>query len=79
MDTVFDRDHSDKPLEARNGYVFQDADFRGIESALSRCIGLWYDFPKEFRRLITNAMAADNSWAQSGEQYLKVYEATRAK
>ena len=70
VDTVFDRDHSDKPPEERNGYIFHDADFRGIESALGRAISLWFDYPKEFRRLITNAMAADYSWAQSGEHYL---------
>ena len=34
VDTVFDRDYSDKPPELRNGYTFADADFRGIESAL---------------------------------------------
>lgn len=79
VDTVFDRDHSHKPPELRNGYIFKDADFRGIESALGRAIGLWYDYPKEFRRLITNAMSADYSWAQSGDHYLTVYEATRCK
>ena len=59
VDTVFDRDTSDKPPEQRNGYVFKDADFRGVESALSRAIGLWGAYPKEFRRLISNGMAMD--------------------
>ena len=79
VDTVFDRDHSDKPPEERNGYVFHDADFRAVESALSRAVGLWFDYPKEFRRLITNAMSADYSWGQSGGHYLTVYEETRCK
>jgi starch synthase len=79
VDTVFDRDHSDKPPEERNGYVFHDADFRGLESALSRAIGLWRDFPKEFRRLMTNGMANDLSCAQSGEHYIDIYENTRHK
>jgi len=79
VDTVFDRDHSDKPPEERNGYVFQDPDPPGLESALSRAIGLWYDYPKEFRRLVTNGMAQDHSWAQSGHHYLGVYEHIRAK
>jgi starch synthase len=79
VDTVFDRDHSDKPPEERNGYVFQDPDPPGLESALSRAIGLWYDYPKDFRRLVTNGMAQDHSWAQSGQHYLGVYEHIRAK
>lgn len=79
MDTVFDRDHSDKPVELRNGYVFHDSDFPAIESALNRAIGLWYSFPKEFRRLVTNGMAADYSWAQSGHHYMGIYEHIRAK
>jgi len=64
--TGFDRDHSDKPPESRNGYTFKDADFRGIESALSRAIGLWFDYPKEFRRLITNAMAREVTTGPDG-------------
>jgi starch synthase len=79
VDTVFDRDHSDKPLELRNGYVFRDADFPALESALGRAISLWFDYPKEFRRLITNAMAMDYSWGQSGTHYIEIYEHTRCK
>ncbi len=79
VDTVFDRDNSDKPPEERNGYLFHDADFQGLESALSRAIGLWQDYPKEFRRLMTNGMANDLSWAQSGQHYIDIYENTRQK
>ena len=79
VDTVFDRDNSDKPLEQRNGYVFKDADFRGIESALGRAIGLWGSYPKEFRRLISNGMAMDFSWASSGQHYIDVYNHIRCK
>ena len=79
IDTVFDRDHSDQPPETRNGYTFENADFPGIESALSRAIGLWFDYPEEFLRLMSNAMTADYSWAQSAERYLQVYESTRSK
>ena len=79
VDTVFDRDHSDKPPEMRCGYVFHDADFPAIESALSRSIGLWFNYPKEFRRLVANAMAMDYSWANSGTHYVNVYEQVRCK
>ena len=38
VDTVFDRDHSDRPSYERNGYVFHQADHEGLESALRRAI-----------------------------------------
>ena len=79
VDTVFDRDHSDRPPEERNGYVFNDADFPAFESALHRAIGLWGSYPKEFRRLVTNGMAMDCSWAQSGHHYVGIYEHIRTR
>ncbi len=79
VDTVFDRDYSDRPLEERTGYVFHEADFAGIESAITRAIGLWFDFPNEFRQLIVNAMSADHSWGTSGHYYMDIYEHIRAK
>lgn len=79
FDTVFDRDHSDMPMELRNGYVFHDADFPGIESALSRAIGLWQTYPEEFRRLIVSGMASDYSWGTSGGHYVSIYEHIRCR
>src|SRR5450755_1426120 len=49
VDTVFDRDHSDRPYSERNGYVFQHIDNMAVESALDRAIDLWYSHPPEFR------------------------------
>jgi len=75
VDTVFDRDHADdKPIEERNGYVFENADFGGLESAMHRAIGLWHGFPQDFRRLMTNGMAYDYSWAGPGNHYLGIYD-----
>lgn len=72
-DTVFDRDYADKPYEYRNGYVLHNTDFPAIESAMDRAIGLWYEFPKEFRRLLSNGMAFDYSWNHPAEHYLAIY------
>jgi starch synthase len=78
-DTVFDREHSDKPLEQRNGFVFQHANHQGLESALSRAIGLWNHFPAQFRDLMLNAMRADYSWNRPGQHYANVFEHIRHK
>ncbi len=71
--TVFDRDYDGRPPELRNGYVFETPDFPGLESALSRAIGLWHDFPDEFRQLMKNGMATDYSWKDPGQHYLNIY------
>ena len=73
MDTVFDRDYSDKPPHERNGYVFHQSDPRAIESALHRAIGLWNSYPNEFRELILNGTRYDYSWNDPGRKYLEIY------
>ncbi len=78
-DTLFDRDFSDKAITARNGYVFQEADYKGIESAMQRAIGLWYDYPEHFRKLVLQGMQYNYSWQHSGQHYLNVYEKIRNK
>jgi len=79
VDTVFDREHSNRPPEQRNGYVFHQADVAGIDSALRRAIGLWYDFPDEFRKLMVAGMRCDYSWNHPGEHYLRIYDLIRHK
>ena len=77
--TVFDRDHSDRSREERNGYVFHEADEPGVESALRRALGLWHGHPREFRQLMVNGMCQDYSWNFPGQNYLKIYEHLRHK
>ncbi len=76
-DTVFDRDYSHLPEAQRNGYLFHDADYSALESALHRAIGLWYSFPGEFRQLVRNGMACDYSWNHPGRHYVAIYERIR--
>ena len=77
--TVFDKDYSDRPFGERNGFVFHQADTRGIESAMHRAIGLWYSFPDDFRTLMLNGMRYDFSWNWPGYHYGQVFEMIRAK
>lgn len=79
VDTVFDRDYSDRPPHDRNGYVFHEPDAMGLESAMSRAIGLWYDYPEEFRQLMINGMKYDYSWNFPGQHYVNIYEYIRFK
>jgi starch synthase len=78
-DTVFDKDHSQRPVQERNGYSFDHADNAGVESALSRAIGCYYHYPKEFRQLMLNGMRSDHSWSDPGQHYLNIYQHIRDK
>ena len=79
IDTVFDWDYSDRPREERNGYMFHHPDYHGIESTMIRAIGLWNEYPQEFRKLLLNGMKYDFSWNHPGQDYLNIYEYIRYK
>ncbi|MGB5833591.1 MAG: glycogen synthase [Thiohalocapsa sp.] len=76
-DTVFDANYSDQPFEQRNGYLFEDHSYAGVESALGRAIGLWKRFPDYFRQLRINGMRIDNSWSRPAQHYLDIYNHIR--
>jgi starch synthase len=79
-DTVFDKDNAhDKSLHERNGFVFENYDNAGIESALSRAIACYYQYPEHFRDLMQNAMRYDFSWKNPGQHYLNIYDYIRNK
>jgi starch synthase len=77
-DTVFDADYAHKPYNERNGYVFNEFDNQGLESAMSRAIGLWNNYPQYFRELMVNGMRYDYSWNHPGEHYLNIYNYIKA-
>ena len=78
-DTVNDRDFGHWRYEDRNGYVFDNSDQRGIESAMHRALGLWFSYPREFRQLMINGMRHDHSWNHAGQDYLNIYNHIRHK
>jgi starch synthase len=59
--------------------VFHQTDYQALESAMSRAIGLWFDYPDEFRDLARNGMRCDYSWNRPGGDYLNIYEYIRHK
>jgi len=78
-DTVFDKDFSHRALHERNGYVFQNYDNPGLESALGRAIACYYQYPEHFRELMKNAMSVDYSWNHPGQDYRNIYDLIRNK
>ena len=78
-DTVFDANHAHRPYHERNGYVFNDLNNQGLESALRRAIGMWYHYPQHWRELMLNGMNQDHSWNYPAQDYLNIYELIREK
>lgn len=78
-DTVFDADYSELPPERRNGYVFNDYDETGLESALRRAVACFREAPGRFRTLQVNGMRCDYSWNQPGGRYVEIYDHIRAR
>lgn len=72
-DTVFDADYAPKPYHERNGYVFNNFDSQGLETALDRAIGFWHSYPEYFRELMVNGMRYDYSWNYPCGHYLNIY------
>ncbi|MDR2577662.1 MAG: glycogen synthase [Chitinispirillales bacterium] len=78
-DTVFDKDYAHVDMDMRNGFTFNDMNNAGLESAMDRAIGLFYDYPEEFRKLMINGMKADYSWNHPGTHYMNIYDLIRHK
>jgi starch synthase len=74
VNTVFDRDYSEKLPAERNGFTFQHTEDRAIESALYRALDLWYNHPEDFRALMLSGMRYNFSWEVSGGKYQEIYE-----
>ena len=76
-DTVFDAEYAHRPYHERNGYVFNDLNAAGLESAMRRAIGMWYVYPQHFRELVVNGMRYDYSWNKPGRDYNLIYDYIR--
>jgi starch synthase len=50
-----------------------------MESAMDRAIGLWYQYPEEFGKLVSQGMSYDYSWNHPGKDYLEIYDHIRHK
>jgi starch synthase len=78
-DTVFDVDESGRGFAAANGFVFNDPDPPGVESAVQRAFECWFYEGSDFLNLARNGMRCDYSWRRSGEDYLNIYQYVHAK
>jgi starch synthase len=76
-DTVVDANYSDRPFEARNGYLFDDLTESAFANAIDRALHLWREHPDYFRQLQINGMRVDRSWREPARHYLDIYDYLR--
>ena len=75
--TVFDIDYyqGDK---IKNGYMFDNTDNQGIDSALERALNDWQCHREKWERLMHNCLSLDLSWKDSLDKFLEIYKQVRA-
>ena len=62
-----------KNVDISNGFGFDAfSDFEMIRTC-HYALDTYYDRPEDFKKLVRNALATDNSWSRSGEQYHGLY------
>jgi len=73
-DTIFDIDHSGKPVEETNGFTFDYPDAAGVEYSLNRAFDYWFHHPDVWRKLMIHGMNIDFSWNKPSNHYLDIYK-----
>lgn len=56
------------------GFSFYDFNARTLLSIIDQALIVYYDFPKQWEQLVTQAMSEDNSWEQAADAYVEQYE-----
>lgn len=73
-DTVFDVDDTKISCEKTNGFVFDNPDEKGMDSALDRAIQIWFENPERWRKIMINGMNDDYSWNLPAAAYVEIYK-----
>ena len=57
--------------------MFYQTDNNALESAMDRALGLYEEYPEEFKKLQVQAMECDYSWNNPGTEYEDIYNFVR--
>lgn len=73
-DSINDIDYSTQDYLERNGFVFNNPDFMGVDSALDRALKLWFDDCQKWNDIVSRCMTKDMSWHTPALEYLNIYK-----
>ncbi len=63
----------------QNGYKFEDYSARKLLEAINRAVDTFTKRRRQWRKIVSNALAYDFSWDRSARKYQQLYEAARDK
>ncbi len=75
VDTV---QHFNKETTKGNGFQFQDYDANGLMWAINQALEVYYDKPL-WEKVVQNAINTNFSWANSADEYIKIYKKITSK
>lgn len=56
------------------GFSFYEFNANVLLETIDRALTIYYDYPKQWRQLIKQAMTENNSWEQAADAYIEQYE-----
>ncbi|MEO7246880.1 MAG: glycogen synthase GlgA, partial [Novosphingobium sp.] len=77
-DTVIDANIAALAAGSATGIQFEGVNYSSLALAISRAVALYHQ-PEAWRRIQSNGMRADFSWAQSGKAYAELYHSIVAR
>lgn len=72
-DTVFDIDHSPKPIDERNGLVFEYPTLDSMDYIINRAFNLFKNEKETWNRVMKSCLSYDFSFKKAADQYLAIY------
>ncbi|CAH9075586.1 unnamed protein product [Cuscuta epithymum] len=75
-DTVFDMDN-DSQSDIANGFVFEGIDEASLNWALERAFSHYRERPREWDDTVKKVMQMDNSWNNTAEKYIDIYNSVK--
>jgi starch synthase len=72
-DTVFDIDHSPKPINERNGLVFEYPTLDSMDYIINRAFNLFKNEKETWNRVMKSCLSYDFSFKKAADQYLAIY------
>lgn len=65
---------SDTIVHLENGILYPGSTAYALREAIVKALTLKRQLPKQYRKMVTNAMEVDFSWIKSAKQYIELYQ-----
>ena len=63
----------DEKLETGNGFIFDDPDSDSLSEEVELAVSVFYNNPRQFKKMMDNAMKQRFAWKTAAEEYVALY------